>query len=146
MKYNEIYLESLSQLFEIGMRINLETDMACFIDVSGHVDHIEIKIAKSKKDHYLDKFSTHKLFYRRSYLDEEENLKEFLEDHKEAVKDLNSILSKTFTKKFTAWCNLIDMSCNQVFTSEHCAKKWVNKMNRKYKKVYAIVGYKEELI
>lgn len=146
MNNNNLYLEQLSQIFEIGMRINLETNMACFIDVSGHVDHFEIKIAKEKQNHYLDKFCSHKLYYKRSYLSEEENLKQFLEDSKEAIRDLNSVLSKTFTKKFTAWCNLIDMSCHQVFTSEYSAKKWVNKMKSKYNKVDAIVGYREDLI
>lgn len=146
MESKNVYLESLTQIFEIGMRINLETDMCCFIDVSGHVDHFEIKIAKSKENHFLDKFSSHKLYYKRSYLSEEENLKEFLEDYEEAIKDLNLILSKTFSKKFTAWCNLIDMSCHQVFTSEYSAKKWTKQMKSKYGKVDAIIGYKEELV
>jgi len=86
------------------------------------------------------------MYYKRSYLNEDENLKEFLEDYEEAMKDLNSILSKTFSKKFTAWCNLIDMSCTQVFTSEYSAKKWTRQMNSKYSKVNAIVGYREELV
>ena len=49
-------------------------------------------------------------------------------------------------KTYTAYCNLIDMGCSQVFTSEAAAKKWVAKMKKKYNKVNAIVGYREELV
>jgi hypothetical protein len=139
-------LELMSQLFEIAMRINLETEMACFVTISGHVEQFTVAVCKHKKDHYTDKISSHEFYYERDYGDKSENDKEFCELVHAAIQDLNSILSRTFTKKYTAWCNLIDMACSQVFTSEIAAKQWVKKMNTKYKKVHAIVGYKEELI
>lgn len=146
MMSNESKLELMSQVFEIGMRINLETEMACFINVSGHVDQFTVSVAKEKRDHYLDKFSNHEFYYHRNYGKQSENDAEFTKLAQDAITDLNSVLSRTFTKKYTAYCNLIDMTCSQVFTSEKSAIAWTKKMKSKYNKVGAIIGYKEELV
>jgi len=136
--------EILSQLFEVGMRINLETEMACWIDISGHVNLMKISVAKSK-EHFNNKLTTHEFWYSKEYM-EDKGYKEFMEGARIALNDLNSILSSDWTKIYKAYCNLLDMSCSQVFTSEEAAKKWVRKMERKYKKVDAIVGYSEDLV
>lgn len=138
-------LELMTQLFEISMRINLETEMCCFVNISAHVSQFEVKVAKSK-EHYNDQLTKHSTYYDRNYGDQAENDKEFCEEMQVAIRDLNSILSRTFTKKFTAYCNLIDMACSQVFTDEAPAKKWVARMQRKYRSVSPIVGYTEELV
>lgn len=143
---DEIKREFLGQLFDLVMRINLETEMACWIDISGHVGAVKISVGKAKKEHYLDKVTTHEMYYERDYGDKVENDKEFFDWAKDTIVALNSVLSKTFTKKYTAYCNLVDMSCNQVFVSEKEAKRWVRKMKNKYDKVHAIVSYKEELV
>lgn len=138
--------ELLSQIFDIAMRINMETEMACWIDVSGHIGKVSISVAKAKKDHFLDKVTRHESYYEHDYGNKEETDKEFFEWASDTIAALNSVLEKTFTKKFTAYCNLIDMSCKQVFVSEPEAKRWVTKMKRKYGKVNAIVDYREELV
>jgi hypothetical protein len=137
--------EVLAQIFDIALRINMETGMACWIDVSGHVGQVSISVAKAKKDHFLDKITKHETYYDRDWSGEELN-KEFFEWAKDTISALNSVLGRTFTKKYTAYCNLIDMGCGQVFVSEPEAKRWVKKMKRKYDSVHAIVGYREELV
>lgn len=137
-------LELLSQLFEVAARINLETERACFVDMSGHVDKISIRVNNSKTD-FLKQLTKHEIYYKCDYL-ENDGEKEFIEAAQLALTDLNNILSSKWEKTYTAYCNLIDMACQQTFTSEEAAKKWVRKMKRKYDKVHAIVGYKEDLM
>ena len=141
---NDKIKELLSQLFEVSVRINLETERCCFVDVSGHVDKILIRVNNSKTD-YLGQLTKHEIYYRRDWMDDKGE-KEFIEKAQIALEDLNNILKADFTKTYTAYCNLIDMSCSQVFTSEKAAKNWVKKMKAKYDKVDAIVGIKEELV
>lgn len=136
--------ELLNQIFELGIRINRETDLACWVDVSGHVNTIEVSVASSKKS-FLNILTKHHLSYYKDYL-EDNGLAEFVQDAKTTIDDLNQLLAKDWTKTYEAYCNLIDMSCSQVFTSEEAAKKWVRKMERKYKKVHAIVGYTEKAV
>lgn len=143
---SETKREALSQLFDIAMRINFETDMACWIDVAGHVSNVKISVSKAKKDNYGDKVTTHEMYYDRDYGNKKENDDEFFQWAKDTEVALNLVLSKSFTKKFTAYCNLIDMSCSQVFVSESEARRWVKRMKTKYEKVHAITGYKEELV
>jgi hypothetical protein len=140
----EIKQELLNQLFEIGMRINLETQMACWIDVAGHVDQISIKVSRSKEK-YQDRLTSHSIYYKKDY-ESDQGLADFKLAANIALEDLKTILVQKFDKKYIAYCNLIDMSCNQPFTSEAAAKQWVKKMKRKYDKVHAIVGYTEEFI
>lgn len=146
LSINEQKREALLQVFDVAMRINLETDMACWIDVAGHVSNVKVSVAKAKKEHFMDKVTNHEMYYHRDYGDPTEANQEFFQWAEETIAALNSVLSKTFTKKFTAYCNLIDMSCNQVFVSEGEAKRWVKRMKRKYDKVHAITGYSEELV
>lgn len=138
--------ELLLQIFDLSLRINLETEMACWIDVSGHVGKVTISVAKAKKEHFFDKVTKHEHYYDCEWQKEDELFKEFAEWAKDTIDALNSVLGKSFTKRYTAYCNLIDMSCSQVFVSEPEAKRWVKKMKRKYDVVHAITGYKEELI
>lgn len=138
-------LEIISQLFEVAMRINLETDRCCFFDVSGHVSSVKIKVVGSKEK-YLERITTHEFYYSEDEYQDDKGMAEFLDRAKIALDDLNNVLSAKWDKRYTAYCNLIDMSCDQVFTSEAAAKAWVKKMKRKYESVHAIVGYKEELM
>ncbi len=136
--------EMLAQIFELAMRINLETEFAAFVSVSGHISQISISISKGKKDYFLDKMTKHEFYYHPAWEDHSW-FPDFMESAKIAITDLNNILSATWTKTYKAYCNLIDMGCEQVFTSEEAAKKWCAKMKRKYNKVHAIVDYREEL-
>jgi hypothetical protein len=142
---NEKKRELLAQLFDLALRINLETSMACWVDISGHVGQVKISVAKSK-EHYFDKVTTHEMYYERGYGDPKENDSEFFTWANDTIGALNSVLGMTFTKRFLAYCNLIDMSCSQTFVCESEAQRWVKKMKTKYDKVHAITGYKEELI
>jgi len=140
-------IEKINQLIEIAMRINLETEMSCFVDISGHVDWVQIKVCKSKEHPgYSDQVTLHKLKYKSDYESENELNEKFDKDFTLAIEDLNNVLSRKFTKKYTAYCNLIDMSCHSVFSNETSAQNWVSKMKRKYGKVNAIVGIKEEFV
>jgi hypothetical protein len=132
-------IEALSQIMEIGLRINLETDFACWVTVSGHVDGFQVSVAQSKTN-YNTKLTAHEFYYFRDYADDK-GFADFLEASKIAIDDLNKILSSKWTNMYTAYCNLIDMSCSQVFTSEAAAKRWVSKMKAKYDKVHAMTGY-----
>ncbi len=136
--------ETLSQLFELAMRINIETEMCAFVDLSGHVGQIKITIRNSKED-YLKQLTRHEMYYYTDYGDDN-GFADFMEKSNVAITDLNNLLTSGVDKKYTAYCNLIDMSCSQVFTSEAAAQAWVKKMKRKYGEVHAIVGYKEEVV
>ena len=45
--------ELLTQIFELAIKVNRETEKAVFVDYSGHVHLFEISIRKSKRK-YLD--------------------------------------------------------------------------------------------
>lgn len=128
MTNQEKISELLAQLFEVSMRINLETDMACFFDISGHVSQVSIKVNKDKKNY--EKLTSHEMYYQRDWM-EDRGEKEFITAATIALEDLNNILNAKWEKTYKAYCNLIDMSCSQTFTSEEAAKRWVSKMKEK---------------
>lgn len=144
MEQKEKVAELIGQMTELVVRINLETEMASWLDISGHVSSLKITVAASKEN-YQKKVTAHEMYYDVSY-SEDRGFAVFVETANEAIQDLNNLLSAKCEKTYTAYCNLIDMGCSQVFTSEAAAKKWVAKMKKKYNKVNAIVGYREELV
>lgn len=139
--------DRLDNLHSLCMRVNTETELHAWYEIHGHVDKLDIKVKAELGNYRYEKVTSHEISYKkRDYQEQEDFEKRFLESTDIAIKDLNNIISKTWTSKYTAYCNLIDMSCSEVFSSEDAAKKWVRKMKRKYNKVGAIVGINEEKV
>lgn len=142
----DLLKDKVSQVLDLAMRINLETDLCSFVEVSGHVDQIKISVRQGKDD-FNKRIHSVELRYRpwSSYEKEEEFCEKFNKDLDLAIKDLQNIVSSKWEYTYTAYCNLIDMACSEVFSSDEQAQKWKRKMERKYKSVHPICGVNKEI-
>jgi hypothetical protein len=136
--------ETLEQIMSLALRIDLETELCSFIDLSGHVQKLAISI-RGGKDIYEDKVHKAEIRYRPwDYENLEEFKTKFMAQSEVIIGDLQNILSDKWDYKYTAYCNLIEMSCSEVFSTEEGANKWIRKMKRKYSSVSPILGVKKE--
>jgi hypothetical protein len=147
----------LSEIMQLSTRINIQTKMACWVDVAGHVSIVKVKVASDKENFetviYNADFGYNLEMHVYDWNTDEEkkvtrekNLKNFHILTDRLIKNLNDILSYKWATKYTAYCNLIEMGCHQVFVDELSARDWVAKMKRKYGKVGGIVDYRSEIL
>ena len=146
--------EMIAQICEVSARINIETTFCSFFSMSGHIGQISVDIRNSKDD-FIEKVHYCEISYQPTKFDfcskeenEEREKKCRLQFHKEAAEILavmQKVLSGGWSRTYTAYCNLIDMSCSQVFVTKKDAEKWERKMKKKYKSVNPITGIIEEV-
>ena len=135
----------IEKILSLAFRIHRETSLCSFFSYSGHVDRLTIDVREAK-DQYLKKFHSAEIRLCCFEFEDKEKFQNELKDNLDtAIAGPESILSKDWDYSFEAYCNLTDMSCSDIFSTEEAAKKWVSKMERRYKSVHPYCGYKKEM-
>jgi len=136
--------EKLNQISDLIIRINLETDLAAWCSVNGHVNTINLSISETK-DRFQDKLHKAELRYQPFLWDfqskeaQEEMIKKWFEEFKndadQIIKDLSDTLAKNWEEIHIVSVSLKETSFSQPFLSIEEAQKYEKKMKRKYGKV-----------
>jgi hypothetical protein len=75
----------IEEIFHLCMRINSETKLACWFDISGHVYSMEVEIARGKKK-FKDRFFECRIYFPPS------TIASPIEKYKELIKTLKEYL------------------------------------------------------
>lgn len=139
--------DHLQRIASLCIRINVETDLCCFLDISGHVNNLTLTVS-TEKENWQTKIHSAKLIYKNYELCQtlEEFMPEFEKDAEQILSDLLRIFNSSWTTKYTVYVNCIEMSTSKTFISSVEAKKYERKMKRKYGKIDAIIGINEERV
>jgi len=154
-EHQEIVITRLNKIAHLAHQITINTPLACWYEMHGHVAIASITVC-TDKENYNDKIHNAELSCMPYYFDflsdeetqknHEEFIKKFKSNADTIIKDLKTILSDNWTKRYKVYVNCIDMGCSKDFISLKEAKKYEKSMRRKYKKVGAMIGIKEETV
>lgn len=115
--------EFLSNLSRKCFEINTLTPYAAFYSYSGHVNAIDIRVARSKEDYNVT-------IYERMYISLR---KGFIPDvHQEIIEKLDSILQNNVPVVYIVKVELEESSFKKEFAIKEEAKQFCKKMKEKY--------------